>query len=1141
MSKPSSSQRLTRSSSRKASSPFDGASASAAGPSGSAAPRHPTGQPPGSSVASPSGSAVPRGPLTKPSATPTTGTSNRRPPVWPPGSSSAGPLGSAVPRGSLARPPTTSGPPSLASTLPLASAAGPSGSAAPASTSDDRVYSTARVKCNNCYDFRPGVILGARVELPTIFRYHGREVKFGSEWYEAWSPNSLQRPYLPGRKKPSSELFPAKLSQRRFDGFPGRFDPMEAPQYDSSGSEWLPFARRPSTVRASESCVVGFTSIAVEWSKGRPDGNRVNVSFLNDLQAWHNELCDQSEGLRDLMQKTEWENRTPMPSQQDFDYLADCRKFENAVDACARIQWLLRERQAWVAMCCAFLNIAEVTDMWVKPYGAADDNLVGVWVNGASERVVAWYLQAKVPVFLLHRYGATEMRRSEREELPILSDFAEGTEAFDRKSATKNGCAYLARKGEFAYTWVEDDDGRDVDLPAIDEHHSYLSSSLFLEARQRARADEVELPTSPSKKPEDPRYAAPPLFRYILHQGRVAWIEPPSIEPVTEGQWEKWELSSEVDVNDGEEVVFKRAKKWRQTEDEGSVWYDRQLRREIYVYADYQPPLGVVHSWTFGIPAPRVPYFEGKRQKAASHWMYRSREPLPRDIGRSCEFPVEEDLPFTQDSSLAPLSKLDGLPAALPQVKLELPPLTLAPSPPSRAAEDFAPSQTLPAALPSPGALEVLATSLLPTVEEEPMALEELRSSPLPTDNGKGKWREMSEDAVSLGSELEEELEERSAADEFLATAIEPNPPSRFIRIRHLSDSPSSFTFVERFARLLRLRDCAMESVLNAQHAIWVCFAGAMEGERAMACFADQLGGNGTELAFETEAEFTNAQLYGTDAWHPALTDNTDSAAAVPMTVDEPPPRAPPTAPRAMLRDQRPYELWTPYESIMPRVPPPTARRLSPPRAGPSGSKRRRSPSSDESSDERDSPSPSPPARSDSRPPRSPSRAPRSSRSPSPGDDDDAPEPPRGGAPISSHGGNLYSRLYHPPRPLTPFEERVARSAQQPESSQWTNPDVAAATRMIKPSGPTGDLLSRLTAPPPLSLGQRLTDPPLLESGGMTSASSQTGSLLRRADVQLEERLRDRQRRIRRKKRGRRAGKHNRLRRDTDSSSSDSE
>ncbi|KAJ7656909.1 hypothetical protein DFH06DRAFT_1132124 [Mycena polygramma] len=1052
----------------------------------------------------------------------------------------AGPSGSAVPP---LRPPT--GPATgfdlrnLAALLPKASAAGSPGSAAPGTNSDDRVYSTARVKCDACYDLRPGIILGAKVELPFIFRYHGREVKFGPECYEAWSPNSLQRPYLPGRKKLSLELFPVKSSQRRFDGFPGRFDPMESPQYDLQGREWWPFARRPSTVRSNESCVVGFTSIAVEWSKGRPDGNRVNDSFLAALRAWCNELSAQSEGLRGLMQEDEWEMRPPMPLPRDLEYLADCRRFEDAVDNCARIQWLLRERQAWITMCCAFLNIAGVTDMWGTPYGAADDNLVGVWINGAPERVVAWYLQTEVPVFLVHRYAEKEQRRSEREELPILSDFAEGTEAFDRKSPARNACAYLARKGEFAYTWIEDDDGREDDLPAIDDHHSRLSSSLFLEARQRARTDQVELPALPPVKPEDPCFAAPPLFRYILHQGRVAWIEPPSIEPVTEGQWEKWELSSEVDINDGEEAVFKRAKKWRQTEDEGSVWYDRQLRREIYVYADYQIPLGVLNSWTFGIPAPRVPYFEGKKQKAASHWMYHSREPHACDLGRTCEFPAEEDLPFTQDSSLAPLSRLDDLPAVQPQIKMELQPLKLAPSPPPRAPKSPTPSPALPAVLPSPVALEVPSTSLLPTEDEEPMALEEFRSSPLPTDHGKGKGPEMSDDEVSLGPELEEEFEERSAADEFLATAIEPNPPSRFVRIRHLLDSPTSFAFVERFARLLRVRGLEMESVLNAQHAIWVCFATAKEGESGMGLFTEHLGGDGIELSFETEGDFNDAQLYGTDVWHPALMTDTGSAAAVPMVVDEPRPRAPPTAPRAMLRKPRAYELWTPYESVMPRIPPLVAKQPSPSKTGPSGSKRRRSAFSNETSDDNGRSShrslPQPPPRS---PPRSP-------RSPSPEDDGDSPpQPPRDGARVLTSGGELYGRLYHPPQPLTPFNDRVAR-AQQPGSSQWTNPEFSAKDNTIKPSGPPNNLLSRLTAPPPpLSPGQRLTDPSDPEDRRMTSASRRTGSLLRRANVQLEERLRDGRRaegRSRRKKRGRRAGKHNRLRRDIDSSDSDSD
>ncbi|KAJ7659113.1 hypothetical protein DFH06DRAFT_1326954 [Mycena polygramma] len=1055
--------------------------------------------------------------------------------------------------------PTAAGPSgsaaSSAGSSTTVSAAGPSGSAAPpssqtrpsessSSSRDDRVYSTPRVRCDASYDLRPGMILGAKFELPHIFRYHGREIKFGKEWYEAWSPNSLQRPYLPGRRKLGfgSQIFPSKPEQRRFDGLPGRFDPLEAPQYVVHGREWLPFARRPSTVRPKESCMVGFRSVAVEWSKGRSDGNRVNAPFIEALRLWHQELCAQSKGLRTFMLEDEWVMRPMITTEQEFEVLEGLRLFEDAVDLVARIQWHLRERQAWITMCCTFLGLAGSKDIWAPPYGAANDELIGVWINGASEDKAGWYLQAKVPVFFVHRYAPGKMRRSERESIPVLADFAEGTEAFARKSADENGCANLARRWNAEETWQEEDDGREpADLPPTEEHHARLSSSLFLESRQQARTDKVELPALPPQRPEDPRYIQPPLFRYELFPGRVAWIEPPMIEaPASSGKWEKWELSSEVDFNDGEEAVFKRAKSWRQEESEGTVWYDRVTRREIYVYEDYQPPIGVLHSWTFGCPVPRCRYFEGKKLSTPSHWMYRDRSPQARDVGRYCEFPGAEDLPFAKDSSVAALSDLDNVSGAPPRIKLEIEALPPPPSPPKPASPLLPPTSSL-APRPSEIQHEEIITSMpLP----EPLALEVLRTSPQPTGKGKGKSRVVSDDEVSLGSELEDkDLEAfggRSAVEEFLAGAIEPNPPSAFLRLRHVPGSPSSFAFVERFTRLLRARGVNMESVLNAQHAVWVCFADAQAGEQGMAVLAKELGGEGAELSFESAASFNDTQLFGTDVWYTALTEKSDSADAVPIIVDEPAPaavRAPPTALRAMIQAPQPeYKHWSPYEPAMPRVKPPTQRRrdsrsLSP-KARSTSQGRRPSPPVAGPSKKKGPPSIPPRRFSPPIPP------PHSSppRSPSPMDEDAPPDPPRGGGRVSVHTPALYSRLYHPPRPLTPFDERIARSEPQDTGSgQWTNPYASDEARMTQTSSPASSLLERLTAPRP-SLGQRLTNPSSSVEDRMTSTSSQAGGLLRRANVQLEERLRDRgHRRVRRKKRGRRAGKHNRLRRDSDS------
>lgn len=383
-----------------------------------------------------------------------------------------------------------------------------------------------------------------------------------------------------------------------------------------------------------------------------------------------------------------------------------------------------------------------------------------------------------------------------------------------------------------------------------------------------------------------------------LYPGRVAWIVPPAIAVVKPGsKWEKWELCAEVDVEEGEECVFRRAKKWEQEEEEGRVWYDRELFREIYLYADYQEPAGVLDSFSFGQPAPRVKYVDGTMEKyprrRPSYWMYRSRLPDRRRIGEMAPNPAVEDLPFAEDSSRAPLYVLPKAPLIPPEIKEEV-------------SEGWM--------VPETGALE----------GEEPS----LRT----VSKGKGREgrqeRAVSEDAVSLGDPLtDEEGENLRQVDDFLTASDLPHPPSRFLRLRHLPGDPSSFTFVERFARALQsYGKVEFMSVLNAQHAIWVCVADARGGEQTMAFFRNRHEEGDlseTEVTFVAEDAFTEAGLYCSDIWHPTLTQGSDSVTEVPMQVDEAPlplpERQPPSAPRAMripeTKGKAPaeYRHWEPY------------------------------------------------------------------------------------------------------------------------------------------------------------------------------------------------------------------------------------
>jgi hypothetical protein len=409
------------------------------------------------------------------------------------------------------------------------------------------------------------------------------------------------------------------------------------------------------------------------------DGDRVNEQFVEKMRCWGAELEIRAQELRmsNELDEEDWARCPRNPSEQDYRALLSCRVYEIAVDQVADMQQQLRESNAWIAMIQAMDGVVATNSatVWAAGYPAANDNFMGVWVNDVMEDKVAWLMSVGIPVFIAHRYGPQELCRSARRENPALRDFLDGTETEKRTSWELNSCGFVARREGQEVSWSESDDGRDSDLEDV-AHHQEWSSSLLLEARSRARVSGTELPTSPPERPEDPKLALRPLVARELYPGRVAWIVPPAIPSVRPGaKWEKWELCEEVDVAEGEECVFKRAKKWEQEEEEGRVWYDRELLREIYVYADYQEPAGVRDSYLYGHPAPRVKYIDGTSEKhprrKPSYWMYRTRIPHQEDVGRRAVTPAVEDLPFAADSSKAPLSALPEAAPHLREVKKE--------------------------------------------------------------------------------------------------------------------------------------------------------------------------------------------------------------------------------------------------------------------------------------------------------------------------------------------------------------------------------------------------------------------------------------------------------------------------------------
>ncbi|KAJ7061915.1 hypothetical protein B0H15DRAFT_981029 [Mycena belliarum] len=629
--------------------------------------------------------------------------------------------------------------------------------------------------------------------------------------------------------------------------------------------------------------------LCVEWPKDPSAVAGISGRFLDSLGSWFGELGAQSEELRVQQQiaDEDWARCPSLPSQEDFTTLRDCRVYEDAVDLLARMQRQMRERAAWIAMIRAM------------GYPTADERYVGVFVNDAMKNKVAWLLSVRVPVFIAHRYASHEQPRSVANGTPRLTSFTEGTEVGLRKSRQANSYAFIAAREGFAVTGYEEDQGRAPDSSAA-HRDPHFSSSLYLEARAKARAGQAELPREPPRRPltgDDLRFEAPPPSSLLVHPHRVEWILPPPVPPNPVGKrWEKWEMTQDEKTSDY--VFLKHGHKWR-AEGEVEIWYDRHLVRELYLDDSWEMDVGVVGSAVFGAPAPRIRYYDASdqdrpRRTKPSLWMYRSRTGDPTHVGTLPQQPSAEQLPRRIGASPSPIT------SASPQLEERWnAAVSASPLLEERRDEESRP----PAPITSETRMD--SPSPLPRPHDESITIEEpVTEVPAVTNRlSKGKAKEIpaakyERDSVSLGPESDVEM----LVDEGTA-------PTRFVQIRHLTGNPTVFQFMEELGPVIRENTgVTIVSALGAQHAIWVCMESVREAEDLVS-FLQVLGrvGPDPDITFEPEDSYAEAQLYCFDIWRPDLATDAEAVTEVP-----------PSPPK------RSYEHWTPYEPVAPLLEAPT-------------------------------------------------------------------------------------------------------------------------------------------------------------------------------------------------------------------------
>ncbi|KAJ7707985.1 hypothetical protein B0H16DRAFT_1746352 [Mycena metata] len=744
-------------------------------------------------------------------------------------------------------------------TIPLVPAASRADQPRLAVANDSRRYTTSRLRCLEGFEEPPACCFGASFTLPIIRRYVGRDVKMGGREWEIWSPNSNERPYFAGAadKEADVDLLSENLEQRRLDGNWGRFDHYLAPQYaDERLYPWAPFILRSRAVSPASKSMLAFHPVHAQWTNYLA-GNRIEPRYLSALREWNDELDKEMSELRlqHQLDDSDWESRPPDQVVSFLDGLADCRKYEIAVDNVAVVQRQLRSKEAWIAMVKAMVGAQyELESLRTSDYPLAQGKYLGAFINSATEIFGRWLLAVGVPVFYAHAYHPREIRRRSFTHSPALTNCLEGTELIELLGASSNGFEHLAGRLSLPLTAKALNLGIGVDY-TIEDNDPRFSSSLFLDAYSKARVSGTELPTELCW---DPRYMPRPLDLVTVAAGRHPWVRPPRIEELKgKGKWEKWEECSDSEGEDVELRVVKRAHTWK-TDRSVTVRYDREKRRELYLRPNRVEQRGVVRADTFGWPAPRIGYWEktsdGRKPRGTSYWVYASRDPPRSMIGMMPATPLADELPLLDVSSTPPPMDVDD------DEDFDEDFETL---PPMATGGPGGESHSVPVTAPSPPS---------PTKSDDGMEVDPPQNEEIQLEKGKGKMKEVEVDgdvdAVSLGPTSDEEE---------AATA--------FLRVRGLKSSVGVFQFARLLSAFFKGHEgIEMSAVLDARRAMWVSLSNSIQGEAAKALLAVELAtlseGKEVEIGYVEMEEFEEAQKYTNAIWHPGLVEDVPAAEA---------------------------------------------------------------------------------------------------------------------------------------------------------------------------------------------------------------------------------------------------------------------
>ncbi|KAF9036541.1 hypothetical protein BDP27DRAFT_1374771 [Rhodocollybia butyracea] len=196
------------------------------------------------------------------------------------------------------------------------------------------------------------------------------------------------------------------------NGHSGPFDPTRSPQYYDSNSPHLAFITCIDSGKFPAEELKCMPATAVWVSERQPNryGGFIQGSYREALRKRGAALHSRARELLTKQEYRDWKGFVEAypwePPKEEFDQLSEVGlKFEEVVTRLPEfVQLRLMTLVAWVRMGLALVNSPPQGSLMdnIRPIPLADDDCMGLWINGVDKPIAAWLGELGIPMFVAH-------------------------------------------------------------------------------------------------------------------------------------------------------------------------------------------------------------------------------------------------------------------------------------------------------------------------------------------------------------------------------------------------------------------------------------------------------------------------------------------------------------------------------------------------------------------------------------------------------------------------------------------------------------------------------------------------------------------------------------------------------------------